>query len=510
MLNQAMNEGIRTDAVDFARWLVEPAPTATEIVDAMRLPADVSIEGLLHDEMRAIAAYHRAWSLDAGRGMAELFLRNSVCKRALYVSAPILLPDTIPLETFVPTGVNSRVHVYRGADVRDTVRLEAISSYRVGGYLFRYALSIQYARDSVGLTWQLIRPVIVLDARLLAAVRAAGPEAGRRLDRVLAALWQIVLVGSHDYVHATVLNWFPPLRGLDPEYAALCSERAHPAEVDQWHEGSQAALPDGLVPGRPTPGIATLELYSLLVHADVVARLWDQDDRVGATVRDLVTEFDAALADLVGLDVVDSPAAAEGLADYFTMLAGWFLTSALPLGTARAGEVWALLPQDRVERVTRELAAAHEGMFDFVRFADPARFPWRGRFVPVHDVGAEYEAALRLPAVREYLQHLLLPRRSPAGRRTSWLEELTARLPEADRAELLGALSAARAGTDWSEQAPALARLRESGGLELLRELSRADGGVGCDPAERHARAVLAELVGVVDTTLAERSALPV
>lgn len=508
-----VNLGIRTGVLDLARSVVDPAATDQDIVDAMRVPPGASLETLLGDELLALDGVLAAWSAASRADTRELFLRNSACKRVLYVSAPLFLPDTIPIHHFIPTGVNTRVHVYAAADVRDTVRLEAISSYTVGRLRFRYALSIQYLTDSVGLGWQLIRPVVAVDPRLLAAARDGGPAGAAALDRVLDALWRLIALGSHDYVHATVLNWFPPLAHLDPAYAAITSERVHPAEVDEWHAASQTALPAGFVPSVATPSIASLELYSLLVHAEVIDRLWDEDPAVGAHVHGLVAELEAALAALVGaVRFGDGSAATEAL-DYFTTLAGWFLVSALPIGSRRLAEVVAVIPDDRRRRVFERLATVHEGMFDFVRFVDRGHLPWGERFVPVHQVAAEYELALRRPAVRAHLRFLLGPRvAAPAGAPT-WLHALAAPLPVEERARLATALADVQAVARSDQLDHALADLDGSGALDRLRAMASGDPDpvvaerAGATAAElRYARAVVAGLVAVVDA-LAERRA---
>lgn len=494
-----LNLGIRTSELDVVRWIHEPDTTDSGVVAAMRLPRNLSVDTLLMDEVAATGCYHKAWTLNSGLDTRELFLRNSACKRVLYLSAPILLPDNIPVEDFVSTGVNSRIHLYHAPDVRDMIRLEAITSYEVAGFRFRYALSIQYADDSVGRGWQVIRPVIVVDRQLLAAVHRNSAVV--HLERVFDALWKLVLVGSHDYVHATVLNWFPPVRGLPPSYLAMLSERVHPAELEQWHAGSQAALPDGLVASRPTPGIATLELYSLMVHGRTIARMWDTDERVGARIRELVTEFDGATAALLGAGVFGDAEQTQSAGEYLTTLAGWFLASALPLGTERFTQVFGLLPARYAEPAGRRLAEAHGGMFDFVRFVDEDRFPWQGRLVEVHDVAAEYEKALRRPALREHLQYLTLPSCEAGGK--SWMDVLCGSLDGSGRSGLLDALAVAGAGEVPSESYRELVRLSESGGLGALRSICddhRFDdrSPAGC------AQAVLASLVAVVDNMLTE------
>jgi hypothetical protein len=507
-----LNEGTRTTALDLVSLVGDPRASDADIVSAMRLPRDLSLEALLMDELRALTSYHDAWTAVSGLDTRELWLRNSACKRVLYLSAPIFLPDTMGVEEFVASGVNERIHVYPAADLRDTIRLEAISSYNVEGFRFRYALSIQYARDSVGLGWQVIRPVIAVDSGVLAAARGRGDAGVAALERLLGALRRLVLVGSHDYVHATVLNWFPPPKKLPPEYAAMLTERVHPPELDRWHAGALGKLPDGLAEGRSTPGIATLELYSLLVHDQVITRMRDSDPRVRPHVLGLVSRFEEALTALLAEDLLGDEANRK-LANYFTILAGWFLVSALPLGTQRLSEALALLPGERVDRTVEHLAAVHEGMFDFVRFADAQRFPWSGRFVPVHRVTAEYEQALRWPALREHLRYLLLPTGDgPAD--SSWARTLCAALSEAERTELLAALSELRAGGERAEWELGLRRLEESGKLDALRGISRSEGSAnqrGVEPASTaYARAILASFVRVVDELRTSRVALPV
>jgi hypothetical protein len=477
-----LNGGIRTEELDYVRWVIDPDAVDDDIVDAMRLPPRVSIEALADDEARALDTYHTAWSAVSGMDTRELFSRNSACKRVLYLSAPILLPDTIAVDNFVGAGVNQRIHVYEAADVHDTIRLEAVSSYAVGPFRFRYALSIQYAADSTGLGWQVIRPVIVIDSAVLAAVREGGEGTAAKLERVLDALWRLVLFGSHDYVHATVLNWFAPLSNLPPEYAAITSERVHPPELGSWHACSQLALPDGLVGSRVTPGIATLELYSLMVHAQVIARIWDEDPRLREHVTGLLSEFVRALAEL-GADEVFG--ASEAVIDYFMTLAGWFLVSALPLGSERLADVLPVLPAEQWTRASERLAATHDGMFDFVRLVDVGRFPWGDRLVPVHEVAAEYEKALRLPALRENVGFLLRPRRDrPDG--STWLDVVCASLQEADRVMVREALDGPPA---------------ESRALEVLRALAE-DAGPGHPPAVNYAWTTFVSTVQIIDRIL--------
>lgn len=506
-----LNPGIRTDAADLAHWVLRPDASAADIVEAMRLPADVSIETLTVDEIRATAGYHRAWSELADLDMAELFLRNTACKRALYLSAPIVLPDTIPVEKLQSKGINTRIHVYPAADVRETIRLEAVSSYRVAGFLLRYALSIQYAEDTAGLGWQVIRPVVILDADLLAAVRDAGPDATADLRRMLLALERIVLFGSHDYLHATVLNWFPPVRGVAPEYMAIMTERVRPEEVARWQDSSEAALPQGLVPGRHTPGMAALELYSLVEHGRIIARLWETDPGIRAEVHAMVADFAAVMEALLARDLFAATTnrdghtgaeATEDAAEYLTTVAGWFLASGLPLGTERFEDVVAGLPAARTERVRRRLAETHEGMFDFIRFFDPDGFPWEGGLVPVGRVGAEYEQAMRLPSLREHLRYLRAPR---TGGGPSWIEVLAAALPAAERDRAVAALAAV--GDPDSGDPGRLVGDAEA--LAVLRRLSRpddaADRAAGPPPKEtRYARAILASLVVIADALRAE------
>lgn len=481
--------GITTSVLDLTSWVHDPAATDLDIVAAMRLPAGTPVEALLVDEMRAIDAYLGAWTANAGMDAREMFLRNSACKRVLYISAPIFLPDTIPVPEFVGRGVNTRIHVYEAPEVWDTVRLEAISSYAVGGYRFRYALSIQYLHDAVGLGWQLIRPVVIVDRHLLATVHDAGPDAVAALERVLDAIRRVILFGSHDYVHATVLNWFPPVKDLPPAYAAIATERVHPREVDQWHAASQGKLPDGFVAAARTPTIVPLELYSLLVHAEVVQRLWDEDPSVARHARRVVDDLDAAVTELVGLCALEEPAT-TAFGDYFWTFAGWFLASALPLGSDRLAVVVDGVAGERWPRVEARLAEVHGGMFDFVRHVDRDEFPWGDRFVAVHDVGLEYELALRRPGVREHLRYLLGARRDGDADRPTWLHVLGA------PPDVVTALLDLQAVADTPDLDAGLRRLRDGGVVDELRRL--AVGGTAGSGTE-YARSVVWSLVTIID-----------
>ncbi|TDB91377.1 hypothetical protein E1264_01740 [Actinomadura sp. KC216] len=477
-----MNNGLVTAELDYAKWLVEPDVPDEAVVEAMRLPRGLSIEALADDEAAALRAYHTAWSENSGLDTLDLFNRNSACKRVLYLSAPMLLTDTIETDTFVATGVNERIHLYRAADVRDTIRLEAVSSYQVEGLRFRYALSIQYAADSTGLGWQVIRPVVVLDSGLLGQVAKAGAEGRAKLERVLEPLWKLILFGSHDYVHATVLNWFPPPARLPDDYAAMACERPHPPEIDDWHACTQRPLPQGLVDGWATPGIATLELYSLQVHAQTIARLWDGEPALGRYVTELMARFDQALSELCDVDIFGDRRSAEAVADYFTALAGWFVVSALPFGTDRLAQVLSVVPTARATAALKNLGEPHGGMFAFAALADPESFPWGDRFVPVHRVTVEYEEALRLPALRENLTYLLRPRTGDA-RGACWLDVLSAPLDEPARASLRTALAALR-DLPGTQLPGGVVRFAESGDHAAFAELARR----AADPGSRSGR----------------------
>jgi hypothetical protein len=502
------NRGIVTREVGLVPWLLAPDASESEIVAAMRLPRHLSVEALAIDELAAVADYHRVWSGQAKLDTAELFLRNTACKRALYLSAPIFLPDTIGAREFTSSGVNTRLHLYRGDDVRDSVRLEAISSYELAGFRLRYALSIQYAADEIGRGWQVLRPVVVLDRRLLSAVEDQGGAAVADLERVLAALRRLVLIGSHDYVHATVLNWFPPVQGFPADYTALLSERPHPPELDRWHAATQGRLPDDLVPGRPTPGMAVLELYSLQVHGETVAAILDHDPGAGADLRELLAEYAEACESLLGRDIFADPQQTQGARDYLAFVAGWFLVSALPIGSAQLAVVGAGWAGERRDALLWQLGDLHDGMFDFVQHTDPYRFPWDGRTVSVHDVTAEYEVALRLPALREHAEYLATPRRRAGPR--PWIETLAKSVTatDADRTVVDGLLTGLREVATVEGSRAGVARLHAGGGLAALRSVAGLVDGGGSEggTAEAFARAVAGSLERVLSALDGERA----
>jgi hypothetical protein len=501
-----INEGIKTAVLNLESLVADPAASDEDIVNAMRLPADLSVETLAIDEMKALAPYLDAWSRASDMDTRELFLRNTACKRALYISAPIFLPDTIWAAELIGSGVNERIHVYEAPDMRDTIRLEAVSSYHAGRFRFRYALSIQYMHDSTGLGWQLIRPVVILDRELLAAVAAAGGDAPAALARVVESLRRLIALGSHDYIHGTVLNWFPPPLHLSPAYAAMMTERPHPPEIDGWHAGSQTPLPADLVPGVETPLIATLELYSLMAHAQVIGLIWD-GGRLESRIRQMMAEFGQALEQLLRTGAFAGDDAAGDAAGYFMTLAGWFLVSALPLGSDHLAKVLDDLPGGRVRQMTRRLAEVHGGMFAIVRLADPDRFPWLQWRVPLREVAADYARALAWPALRTHAGYLTRPRRDDATA-PAWLEVLCAGQPPAGTRALLDVVTELRELGPGEHRLEPLLRLRSSGGLELLRSVSQtaspANGaGAGTAPLA-YARAILASLVAVADGLLCE------
>lgn len=490
-----VNVGFTSSVHEFALDVDALDPSDGDIVASMRIPHDVPLESLVLAEMRALRSVLGAWGANGSFDATELFLRNTACKRVLYVSAPIFLPDTLPLPYFVSRGVNTRVHVFATDDPQDTIRLEAISSYAVGTFRFRYALSIQYVHDSVGRGWQLIRPVVVLDRRLMAH---RGPE----LSRLLKALERLILFGSHDYVHGTVLNWFPPLRDLEPAYGAITSERVHPPDIDAWHAGSQDAIPDDLVPGVRTPGIAILELYSLLVHADVISRLWDEDAGLARDVDRLTAELRHALDEFVAVCDLDEAETTDAV-DYFMMVAGWFLASALPLGSARLAEKLADFPGDWVERLTARLAETTEGMFDFVGYVEPTRFPWCGREVALDQITDEYARALQRPALQEHLDHLLTPSEHVPTPATCWVRALAAGLSPGDADRLVTGLERLRAMLA-DDLGAALRAFDESGTRALLRSVVEAGGGDRSDRAD-YARAIAASALAIADRHAADQ-----
>lgn len=496
-----LNAGIQTREITLNDWVLDPDVADIDVVRAMELRRGFSLEALLVDEMAATDCYHRPWSELCGIDTAELFLRNSATKRVLYLSAPIFLPDTLPKADLIATGVNTRIHIYKAPEPRDYIRLEAVSSYESAGLRFRYALSIQYADDAVGDGWQIIRPVIILDSGLLAAVRG---EAGRALlARTLTELRRLILCGSHDYVHATVLNWFPPPGGLPAEYAAILSERSHPPEIEQWHQGTQLPLPDGLIPGKPSPGIATLELYSLQIHQRTMARIAEQAELAPEVAR-IWTCFGTALADFTreGLRPGTPASLADAVPRYFHTLAGWFLLSAFPLGSPLLRQVSALArpASDDTGPAMAELAAFHGGMFEAAAVCSRDKFPWHGGFVGVDEVTSQYATALRGPAVSGYAAYLSA-RRPGAGR--SWAEALA----RPELAELLAGLGGC---DDGATRRAALRRLRDRGGLRLLGQLGEwpasghggAAGHASASAAERYARAVAAGLAALAGAEL--------
>jgi hypothetical protein len=486
-----LNKGIRTNEFMIRHWLLDPDVRDSDVVACMKLPKNLSVEELLVSEMSATADYQRAWSANCGLDTARLFLRNSACKRVLYLSAPIFLPDTMSVSTFVPAGVNTRIHLYQAPDPRDVVRLEAVSSYEpVRGMRFRYALSIQYAPDAVGQGWQVIRPVIILDRGMLNAVREQ-----RLLEQVLEPLRCLVLTGSHDYVHATVLNWFPPPSNLPPEYAAILSERAHPPEIDEWHRGTQRSLPDGLLPGQPTPQIATLELYSLFMHTATIARMAEEDAGLLPHAAGLLAGFNKSVEEFARSGITD-PAIAGIVPDYFASLACWFVLSAFPLHSELLAGLFKAAPSERNERALGRLAAVHDGMFELAARACPDQFPWQGEYISADEVTRQYEEALRGPALTEHAAYLSWPR-CGADRR-SWVETLAA---DDERVTVLrGDLEQLSRCTRQQERQRLLRQLADHGAIDVLRGAADAESS-GLRGA-RYAQAIADDLARIAGATL--------
>jgi hypothetical protein len=196
---------------------------------------------------------------------------------------------------------------------------------------------------------------------------------------------------------------------------------------------------------------------------------------------------------------------------YFSILAGWFMVSAFPIGSTQLSEVFARFSGDRGDRALEQLRQVHEGMFDYVRYVDPSSYPWGDRIVTLHDVGSEYGAALRAPTLREHVRFLLTPGPGKTDGR-SWLERLCGDMPDAVRASVVASFHDVRddAGTDLTALREILV---ETGAWELLRHSTQPDARPATTTGEvrlDYARTVLRSALEIVDELAQQREQVSV
>ena len=354
--------------------------------DAVNLTEDV--ESLFAREIAATHDLHAELSARAGLDALSAWVRTTTTKRVLYLSLPVILRDPTSVSRFARAGINNRVHLFQAVPIERSVRLEAISTFARTEARFRYALSIQYVCDTSGARWELLRPVILLDPWIIDTVASLGERGRHLLMDGLRLLGVLVSQGNHDYLHGTMMRWFPPPAIDCPaEYRRLMIERPAPPEMRDWEACAVGRLSGPVSGERAVPISDPLEFWSLTVHADSIARIAEREPDRLAALHELHERYVGRLVEIVRCGPTpDVRAAAEML----SAVSCFFLALISP----RAGEVlrgsgdadglldWSL--------VRSFVGSAHGGLAGMVGALDRRRFVWGGVPCDIYDVLRAY------------------------------------------------------------------------------------------------------------------------
>lgn len=359
---------------------------------------------LFYDEMCRCRNVTRAWGDLSSFDPWLLLIANSIARRALYLSFPLFIPNTIPKEQFLRKGSNSRIHVYRGASQLDTVRLEATCGYRILEHQFFVAISVQYMTDPIGNSWQVFRPCIILDPfpyRLL-----YGFEHSKHPDSLFSLLGSFVNLGMHDYVHGSVMKWFPPPehRQFTDEYRSIHSEATGPLELNAWHACEAVPLPAQFGSDVLRSEILPLEFYSFVVHRRVMDRVMFDASLNYEIVRSSALFFGKRLATLLKQDRVPID-----VATFFLALAARFLVCCMPIEkTVKClSEAFPRSFRESVEDyLSNFLSTAHGGLFRLIHDLDGQIIPWGGQMSGTDIVGSTYLAGVSQYAAEQVEQDI--------------------------------------------------------------------------------------------------------
>lgn len=458
-----LNEALRTHRTKFRSTLpvaeIGGQPKARldrRMARQFELPSGTAVESILTDEMRGLETVLRAWSARSGLDARKLYFRNTTTKRVLYTSDVMVLPDLLRSSDYRRNGSNTRIQVLAAKRPEQSVRLEAITTANYLGKQFRYALSVQYQTDRIGRPWQLLRPVILIDQSVLSRIQAFDAFRDHEIG-LLDSLRLLISQGMHDYVHGTVLRWFPPPQVSMPHaYTSMMFDQPRPETLRHWHEKADTPWPRDFCDDQFAQDIEPLELYSLLVHAENAASTFSDfpsaRDGVNAIAGDFfqkLTRFSAWCADR------DDGRTIVSIDRYLSVVALWFLAGIFPVGSAELTEI--VQEKDwfgfRRTQALSYFGDVHGGFFAYINRISPDAFIWGGEPVNLEDVTRSYAEGLSQSAVASHIDALLGYSGSFAGGYLHLLAETAPQL--AALANTVAAQLAAVRQADLSAPGPA-------------------------------------------------------
>lgn len=361
--------------------ILDPAGGEDAAAHALNLTDDV--ESLFAGEIEATRDLQAALAERSGLDTISAWVQTTTSKRVIYVTFPMILRDPMSATHFPRLEINSRVQLFQTSPIERSIRLEAISTFARTESRFRYALSIQYLSDRSGVWWQVLRPVILIEAGLVDTISGLGPAAQRTLIESLRLLGLIVSQGSHDYLHGMMMRWFlPPAIECPPEYRRLMVERPAPPEMRGWEASATGRVSGPVSRDDALPISDPLEYWSLAVHAESVERIAEREPWRLAALHDLHDLYGRRLREIVGVRPTDDVRTA---AEMLFAVSSFFLALISPRQSdGRAGE-------DRDELLDRStvdafVASAHRGLAGVVAALDRSQFVWDGVRTSIYDV----------------------------------------------------------------------------------------------------------------------------
>lgn len=325
---------------------------------------------LMERERQATSGLHQLLSESTGFDTSLLWERTTRLKRVLYLSVPAIVPDPLPTSaSYRRTGTNGRVALLRASPVEESIRFEAICTFAMGAVIARYALAIQYLLDHQGGFWQVLRPVLLVDPRVMGTIsnnceRDCAP---------LSLLATLISQCNHDYLHGTMMRWFPPPSiDCDKPYRQLMSERSAPHELQQWEAETDANRSGPMHHGRRVLVSDALEFWSLIVHA----RLFRTQPNRGIFVvyRDLLMQLE---------DLCNAYPSVSHQLQLLAGIASFFISLLSPSQVEKAGGALSASSAGYARRV-------HGGLGYRVAAMDSDTFLWADCSVPLFRVLERY------------------------------------------------------------------------------------------------------------------------
>jgi hypothetical protein len=253
------------------------------------------VDDLIEQELDATRFLHESISAEAGCDTGATWRATTLAKRVVYLSFPLVAVDPLQIDAFRRNGVNGRVHLLQGQSPENSIRLEAICTFKWREARIRYALAVQYVQDRRQRRWQVLRPLILVDPAILLA-GLSSPTGGQLVLHSFRLLAILLSQSNHDYLHGTMMRWFPPPKiDCPPEYRSIMSEVSAPAAIRPWEARINGNLSGPILDGVFQPNADPLEHWSLIVHARTVARLGKIDPRREESFRALFEEQMATL-----------------------------------------------------------------------------------------------------------------------------------------------------------------------------------------------------------------------